>query len=148
MSMKLRSPSRYFLAPVIGGLALMGAVASVSANAEDKKQRESEAPAAKTIGDPQTCIPLRNIRRTEVHDDYTIDFVMQGGRTYRNNLRARCPGLAFEEAFSYSTSINRLCRSDIITVLSQGGPGLFPRASCGLGRFQEIELIEDDADDS
>lgn len=142
MSMKLRLPTRYFLAPTIAGLALMGAVASVSANAEDKKQRESKAPAAKNIGEPRTCIPLRNILRTEAHDDYTIDFVMRGGKIYRNNLRSRCPGLAFEEAFSYATSINQLCRADIITVLSQGGPGLFPRASCGLGKFQEIELAE------
>lgn len=105
-----------------------------------------KAPAAKAIGEPQTCIPVRRIKETTVHDDYTIDFELNGGKIYRNTLSARCGGLDYEEAFTYSTSLTQLCRADIITVISTTGPGIQPRGSCGLNSFQQIELIEDDAD--
>lgn len=140
----MRAPYRYILPSVLLGAALAGAALSGAASAKDKQERESKAPEARSIGEPRSCIMLRNIRQTKVHDDYTIDFEMRGGKIYRNDLPRRCPGLAFEESFSYATSINQLCSVDIITVLNRGGVGLQPRASCGLGRFQEIKLADDD----
>ena len=80
------------------------------------------------------CVELSRIREARVQDDQTIDFVMIDGRTYRNTLPYRCPQLGFERAFTYSTSISRLCRVDIITVINQGG-GVRTGASCGLGDF-------------
>ena len=83
---------------------------------------------------PQSCVELSRIRESRVVDDRTIDFVLRDGRVLRNNLPAACPQLGFEKAFTYSTSINRLCNVDIISVINQGGG---PRigASCGLGEF-------------
>ena len=46
---------------------------------------------------------------------------MRGGKVYRNTLPNSCPRLGFEEAFSYSTSINQLCSTEIIYVLEQIG---------------------------
>jgi hypothetical protein len=146
----MRAPYRYILPSVLLSAALAGAALSGAASAkdkvQDKKERESKAPAATSIGEARSCIPLRNIRRTNVHDDYTIDFEMRGGRIYRSDLPRRCPGLGFEQAISYSTSINQLCNSDVVTVLNRSGIGLQPRGACGLGRFQEVELIKDDKD--
>ena len=108
-------------------------------SAEDELPRWQQARA---VGEPENCIPLSQIRSTQVHDDRTIDFRMTGGRIYRNTLPHECSGLGFEEAFSYRTSLSRLCSTDIIHVIRQGGLDL-PGASCGLGQFQPIEYPED-----
>jgi len=135
--------SKTILIPTLTGLIAIGSLTAVSVNAEEDKRRV-KAPAAKAIGEPRTCIPIRSIKQTKSHDDYTIDFELRGGKVYRNDLVHRCGGLGFEKAFTYSTSLNQLCRGEIITVISTTGPGLSPRGSCGLNKFQEIELIPDD----
>ncbi len=93
---------------------------------------------ARPVGEPVDCINLQQIDYTRVRDDRTIDFYMRGREVYRNVLPQSCPRLGFEEAFSYKTSLTRLCAVDIITVLDRGGAGI-PGPSCGLGRFQPIE---------
>ena len=85
-------------------------------------------------GAPQGCVELSRIREAKVVDDRTIDFVMTGGQILRNTLPYACSQLGFEKAFTYSTSISRLCSVDIITVINQGG-GIRTGASCGLGQF-------------
>jgi len=97
-------------------------------------------PPPKVIGPDVSCVPLNSIRETRVVDDKTIDFVMLGGKWYRNRLAYSCPQLGFERAFSYKTSTSQLCSVDIITVLQQGG-GLQRGASCGLGKFTPIEPV-------
>jgi hypothetical protein len=91
---------------------------------------------ARPIGPPENCVSLRNIDYTRVRSDRVIDFYMKSGRVYRNDLGGRCPQLGFEERFSYSTSLDRLCSSDLITILTPAGRG----ASCGLGEFQPVAL--------
>ena len=94
-------------------------------------------PPATPGGKPIDCIYLQDIRETRVRDDSTIDFYLNGGRTYRNTLPYKCSGLGFEQGFAYKTSINRLCAVDTITVIQQGG-GLSRGPTCGLGKFQPI----------
>ena len=94
-----------------------------------------------TIGEPKSCINRSGIRSTDVIDDQTIDFKMSNGDIYRNSLPNRCSGLAFEKAFSYKTSTNRLCNVDIIKVLDSTAGQLATRGACGLGKFQKIEKI-------
>jgi hypothetical protein len=95
-------------------------------------------PNATPIGKPVSCVPSYQIRETRVHGDSTIDFVMNGGKVYRNTLPNSCPSLGFEERFLYKTSISQLCSVDVITVLQS--PGLSRGATCGLGMFQPVEL--------
>ncbi|RJG55417.1 hypothetical protein D0Z70_08395 [Sphingobium terrigena] len=102
---------------------------------------------AKTTPDPYVptgakaldCVPLTSIRSTNVRNDRTIDFIMNGNKIYRNTLPNSCPSLGFEKRFSYRTSLSQLCSVDIITVLWNNGPGLQPGASCGLGKFQPMQ---------
>ena len=103
-------------------------------------QRRDEVPVATSVGAPQTCIPLRSIRETRVRSDRVIDFIATGRRTYRVTLPQPCPGLGFEERFSYGTSLTQLCQQDIITVLRQAG-GPQTGASCGLAPFQPVRLV-------
>ncbi|MBC2777130.1 hypothetical protein [Parasphingopyxis marina] len=130
----------------IFALSVASAAAGIAAFALPATAMEDELPEwqqARAIGTAERCIPLRQIRSTEVRDDQTIDFVMTGGRTYRNTMANRCGGLRFERAFSYSTSLSQLCSSDIITVLNRTGGAFMRGASCGLGEFTPIEFPED-----
>ena len=99
----------------------------------------SEPVMATPVGEPRTCIPLRPMRETRVRSDRVIDFVATGRRVYRVTLPRPCPGLGFEERFTYSTSLSQLCSQDIITVLRQAG-GVQRGASCGLAPFQPVRL--------
>lgn len=88
------------------------------------------------------CISLSRIESSDVIDDKRILFEMRGGDYYLNELPHRCPGLGFEDAFMYRTSIGQLCDMDIVTVLINAGFGLQSGASCGLGMFRPISEQE------
>ncbi len=92
---------------------------------------------ARPVGEPRNCISLTTISHTRVRSESVIDFYMRGGQVYRNTLPSSCPGLAFEERFTYRTSLNQLCAVDTITVLYASGPQ--QGATCALGPFQPIE---------
>ena len=92
--------------------------------------------------DAEHCVSLNRIDRTEVVSDRAILFYMRGGDIYLNKLPHRCPGLEFEEAFMYRTSIGQLCDLDIISVLDDIGFGFSPGVSCGLGMFHPVSADE------
>lgn len=122
---------------------ILAAIPLAACTAEMDRERDIRAPAIEALGPAQSCIQLSSIDRTEVHDDYTIDFHMNGDRIYRNTLPNRCPSLGFEERFAYSTSLSQLCSTDIITVLhSDGQRG----TSCGLGQFLPVRINKLDSD--
>ncbi|WNO53600.1 DUF6491 family protein [Stakelama saccharophila] len=133
--------------PILIAPAAIAASAALAACATTPEERSayeaSEAakvPAATPTGEAVSCIQTNRIRETRVHGDSVIDFVMDGGRVYRNRLPNRCSGLGFEERFGYETHIGQLCSTDTITVLCsppQPGP------TCGLGEFQPVELAGD-----
>ncbi|MFS0736566.1 hypothetical protein ABC347_05910 [Sphingomonas sp. 1P06PA] len=120
--------------------ALAAAALLVVPAAAAKRDR---VPAAVPAGAVETCIPITSIRESKVRDDRTIDFIMKNGRVYRNVLPSSCPRLGFEQAFSYRTSLSRLCSVDIITVLDRAGPGLTQGAGCGLGTFQPVTIADE-----
>jgi hypothetical protein len=106
------------------------ALAACAPNEGASRQQVELVPA----GEPVNCVQINQIRRTTVQDDRTIDFEMRGGTIFRNTLPTGCPGLGFARAFSYRTSLSRLCSVDTITVVQQGG-GPQMGATCGLGAF-------------
>ena len=120
------------------------AITAACAPYEEDTDFVSDAPAARVVGAPVNCIDASRIRSTRVHDDRTIDFVMNGKTTYRNTLPARCPQLGFEEAISYDLRGGQLCSPDIIYVLDRVGGGIRRGPACGLGEFVPIELIKDE----
>lgn len=109
-------------------LAAMGCAADKQATAPTAPPTPEQAAAA------IDCLDLAQIRESRVVDDQTIDFVLRGGQTYRSALPNKCPPLGFERAFSYNTSLSKLCSTDIITVVNTGG-GPVRGPSCGLGKF-------------
>jgi hypothetical protein len=118
--------------PVLIALAAIAVAAPAAAHDKD-------VTPATPIGEPVDCVQLNQIRATHVRSDQVIDFEMTGKRLYRNTLDGACPGLGFEERFSYSVSNGQLCSSDLLTVLqSSGGRG----ATCGLGKFQPVSMAK------
>lgn len=101
------------------------------------------APEAKVTGPAQTCINRDQVRATVVRSDRVIDFEMNGGKVYRNTLKSRCPGLGWDRAITYETSINQLCSPQIVYSLTNIG-GIPQRgAGCSLGEFVPVEYVRD-----
>lgn len=122
------------LALVISLSLLAGGSAAIA------KRDRNMVPEAVSTGAPVSCLNLHSIRESRVRSDQVIDFRTNNQKWYRNTLPYSCPSLGFDEAFSYETSLNQLCSVDIITVLRTGGGGLNRGASCGLGKFQPVNL--------
>ena len=123
------------------------AVLAACAPMEADEDFVTKGPPVKVLGDAQNCISLTTLRQSKVRDDRTIDFEMAGGKIFRNTLPNRCPRLGFEEGFTYQTSINQLCNTDIIYVLESFGGEIRRGAGCGLGKFVPVEYVEGDEEE-
>ncbi|MFM9853099.1 MAG: hypothetical protein ACKVOJ_09875 [Sphingomonadaceae bacterium] len=121
-------------------LILASALAVTGSTTFAKSGRE--VPAATETGAPVSCLHLTQIRESRVRSDQVIDFRISGNKWYRNTLPHSCPSLGFEERFLYQTSLSELCSVDIITVLQNFGGQLNRGASCGLGKFQPVDLVK------
>jgi hypothetical protein len=122
-------------------LATILALVLVSAGSAGSAKRDrNRVPEVREIGKPVNCISLQSIRESKVRSDQVVDFRVSAKKWYRNTLPYSCPSLGFEERFSYKTSTSQLCSVDLITVLYS--TPLQPGASCGLGKFQPVELID------
>jgi hypothetical protein len=118
-------------------LLVVGTLAACTQS--EPRDRPPVSPAARITGEAESCIPLAQVRESRVRDDWTIDFIRDGRRAWRNTLPNRCPGLRAENGFTYETSLSQLCSTDIIYVLETAG-GLHRGPGCGLGRFVPVEL--------
>lgn len=94
--------------------------------------------------EPEDCISIGSIRRTDIADDQNILFYVSGRQIYRNYLPRKCRGLKRADSFMYKTSLSRLCNVDTITVIDNFGVGLNQGRTCGLGMFYPIS--EEEAD--
>lgn len=119
-------------------LAALVLVAGCAQGMTQRQEADRRALAeARPVGELVDCIELSRIDHTRVRDNRTVDFYMRGRGVYRNSLPSECPGLAFEESFTYRTSLSRLCSVDVIAVNRNGGG--IPGPTCALGPFQRIE---------
>lgn len=120
-------------------IVLAAAVILLTTAPTSASQRANDVPIAIPDGEPVSCIHTRNIRETHVRDSKTIDFVMAGGKVYRNDLNGyACPQLGFEKRFSHRTTNGQLCSVDTVSVITD--PGLTRGPTCGLGKFQPVKL--------
>ncbi len=122
-------------------LLLIPALALLSGGGAAALSGKRTPEPVRAVGEPKSCVSIPHIRSTKVIDNSTIDFRMAGGKTYRNSLPQSCPGLKFEDRFSYRTSLSQLCNVDIVRVLHDQGGQLTEGAGCGLGKFQMVEKV-------
>ena len=118
------------LALAITSLAFTGAAHAA------KMSKDEVLSKYERTGETQNCIPLNSIDSSDILDDKTILFKMKGKGAYLNELPYQCPQLKSQDAFSYKTSVNQLCNTDIITVIDTTTPQRL--ASCGLGKFEKL----------
>lgn len=128
---------------LVAALPLALALAGCAASTEGSTDRNARVPAAKVVGEAQSCIPRSQVRQSQVRSDSVIDFEMRGGKVYRVTMPTRCPGLGFERAFAFETSIDQMCGADIIYVLMNVGGVPQRGAGCGLAPFVPIEYIKE-----
>lgn len=121
-------------ASMVAGLTL------AACTQERPQDRPAVTPAAQVVGEPRSCVPLTQIRSTQVRDDWTIDFMGPGDTVWRNTLTQRCPSLGFEKAITYETSLSQLCSTDIVYVLRNVGGTPERGGACGLGEFVPVRL--------
>ncbi len=119
-------------------LAMTATGAAAAGEDNDKEDKLGSIITDEILADSEHCVNLRRIDRTDVVDDRNILFYMKGGDVYVNRLPHSCPGLRWEKAFMYRTSLSQLCDVDIITTLDNMGFGFRPGMSCGLGMFHPI----------
>jgi hypothetical protein len=120
------------------GLATF-AVATTAGAFGPAERRAKQLAAYTPVGEAVTCIDTHRIDSTNIVANNVIDFKMRGGKVFRNTLPYSCSGLVSEDAFSYRTSISRLCNVDTIRVLHNYGGRLEEGVGCGLGKFQPVE---------
>ncbi len=134
-------PARFASLASLASLAGLPLVLSACAASQQQANPDpaGRAPAAKVVGEAQSCIPRSQVRQSVVRGDQIIDFEMRSGKVYRVTMPTRCPGLGFERAFAYETSIDQLCNADIIYVLTNIGGNAQRGAGCGLAPFVPIE---------
>lgn len=126
----------------LAALPLLALAACAPDPAKDAARSAAEiakAPAVTVLGPGESCINRSQVRNTVVRSDQVIDFEMQGGKVYRNTLQSRCPGLGWDRSITYETSIDQLCRPQIVYVLQNIGGNLQRGAGCSLGTFVPVK---------
>jgi len=115
-------------------------ITEIDANeAEAAGSDEAEdAIADELVVETRDCISSARIRRTDILDDRTIVFFMQGSDIYLNQLPHRCNGLRRSDAFSYDVRTSQLCHVDTIRLIDSFGGEMRPGIACGLGKFRPI----------
>ena len=96
----------------------------------------AETKSSKYLGKKENCIEVVRIKESRILDDQTILFQMRSGEFYLNRLLVRCVSLKIAGGFSYSTSIDKLCKQDIIHVVQQSSA---PTMTCSIGEFVEFK---------
>jgi hypothetical protein len=136
------TPRRIVAIALTAPLAL--AIAACAPNPEARADfNEARTPKVSVLGPGQNCIDRSQVRNTVVRSDTVIDFEMNGGKVYRSTLRNRCPGLGWDRAITYETSINQLCTQQIVYSLQNIGGVPQRGAGCSLGEFVPVQYVKD-----
>lgn len=121
---------------MILAVALVSCASVTAASAQTERQAKALEQYVRT-GKRETCIPINAIRSTKILDSTSILFQMHGGAVYLNELPQPCGVLNPYRTIAYATSIEKVCNTDLITVLDAGSsvPKL---GTCGLGQFEVL----------
>ncbi len=134
------------MTPRLLALLPLAVLAASCAPTDPAARAEADAarvPAVTVLGEGQTCIMRDQVRASVVRSGSVIDFEMTSGKVYRNTLKSRCPGLDWDRAITYETSINQLCSPQIVYSLTNIGGVPQRGAACSLGPFVPVEYVKD-----
>jgi len=101
----------------------------------DAERGAKELAKYNQTGEFKKCISYSLIKNTKVVDDNRIIFEMKHRKYMLNTLRSECRRLAYINNFAIAPFGNRVCGSDTINVIANGGP------ACMLGEFEILEKL-------
>ncbi len=88
-----------------------------------------------------TCLPLRQVKSIKSAGKKKFLVSANGGRFYLNETSGNCSGAGKPFTYlQYKTSMNSLCKGEIIRVIDNSGG--FTVGSCSLGKFTKLEKKE------
>lgn len=122
-----------------GMIALAGAGCATAASKPELSEKAAERLSAYTqTGEMKSCLTLNQIRSIDAIDDYHFLIETSNGDHYLNSLSSRCSGASRTGNYiQYKTSINQLCRGQIVTVVDNMTD--MTTGSCGLNDFEKLE---------
>jgi hypothetical protein len=85
--------------------------------------------ATTTPSGNHVCINGTDIESTSVPDDNTIVYHLRNGQVWRNTLKATCPNLKFEHAFTEVIRASQICANAQMIRVHETG------SICALGDF-------------
>lgn len=96
------------------------------------------------IGDTQMCINSHHIRDAPVIDGKTILVKMRVPKNgyKRIDLIRKCAGLHDGSGFTYSTSLNKLCKQDSLVAIGSGGAHCFIDKIVTIDKTEAMELMK------
>lgn len=126
---------RLKLAYILGGLVASGCAGS-------PQPEEDSIFAPDDSVESLRCLNLGLVTDTDIVNDRNIVFEMRSRDIYRNVLPKQCVGLYREQAFTYRTTLGRVCEGDMISVLEGFDFGDLSGPLCRLGKFYPISKPE------
>ena len=111
-------------------VALVAALGSVSVSADTDLDR---ALVGRVAGKTETCLSSNRISTPQVIGDRILLY-HDGGRVWRNDLPAACPGLDDDAIVVTEVYGGQLCRNDQFYTLDRTIGGI-PGPRCRLGSF-------------
>ncbi len=125
--------------------AFAGAACASSGSYEMSESASARLAEFEQTGDYLTCLGLRQVNQIKALDDYNFLVRVGSNHYYLNRVSGRCIGAdSTFNRLQYTTSNNRLCRNEIISVVDNTTG--FTNGSCSLGDFERLEKKPDDAD--
>lgn len=121
-------------------LSLLGAATPSLAKggwAQSGEQQLAKLVADRVAGKPVNCIPLRDIRSTQVLDGIAIVYESRGGRLYVNRPDAGAGSLRRDDILVTKTWGSQLCHLDTVRLLDWGSR--FEHGFVGLSTFVPYE---------
>lgn len=92
----------------------------------------SSAPADQSASIANSCIKPTEITKQAIVSDQEIQFTLRNGEVWSNKLAHTCPGLKFDQGFTWEVSGNLVCSNQqTIRVKDSGTP-------CQLGEFSKL----------
>ncbi len=127
-------------------LAALCAIAGAASAARPSPDEQlAKAIAGRVAGEPVKCIPLRNIRSTEVIDRTAIVYGGHGRTIYVNRPTSGTAFLRDDMILVTDTRSSELCNIDIVKLMDPGSKMI--SGSVGLGDFVPYTKPRSDSTD-
>lgn len=118
---------------------IFGAAGCATVEAEETSAEvEAKLAEFERTGDMRSCLNLRSIDQIKPLNENLFLVRVGVNDYYLNEVSGRCSGA--DSSFNrlqYTTSLNQLCRNEIIRVVDNSTG--FTIGSCGLGSFERLE---------